>query len=63
MVDGLFDSMDMEPLVRFGVRLGGSETTLLISFFSSSFGVWGRVLVLVWGVDTLAVKKIMNKKT
>lgn len=61
MVDGLFDSIDMEPLVRFGVRLGGSETTLLINFFSNSFGVCGRVLVLVWGVDTLARRKIEKK--
>lgn len=55
VVDGLlFDSIDIEPLVRFGVRFGGSDTTLLISFFSSSFGVCGRDFVLVCGVAILS---------
>lgn len=64
VVDGLFDSTDMEPLVRFGVRFGGSPTTLLINFFSSSLGVCGRDLVLVCGVAILSAKydKIIRRK-
>lgn len=65
VVDGLFDSTDMEPLVRFGVRFGGSPTTLLINFFSSSLGVCGRDLVLVCGVAILSAKydkRIRRKK-
>lgn len=57
MVDGLlFDSIDIEPRVRFGTRFGASAgTALLINFFSKSFGVCGLVFVLLCGVAALTV--------
>lgn len=39
VVDGLFDSSDIEPRVLFGVLLGVSEeTSLTATFLSKSFG-------------------------
>lgn len=60
MVDGLlFDSFEMEPRVRFCPRFGCSGTILLANFLSNSFGVCGRVLVLVLcGVDALTIREI-----
>lgn len=57
VVDGLFDSTEIEPLVRFGVRFGSSFAALLMSFFSSSFGVCGRDLMLACGATFLAGDK------
>lgn len=66
VVDGLlFDSFEMEPRVRFGARFGISATVLFANFFSNSFGVCGRVLVLlVCGVDVLSapIKKFFFRE-
>lgn len=74
VVDGLlFDSFEMDPRVRFCPRCFGSEATgfLLINFFSNSFnsfGVCGRVLVLVlcgvaaFGAAPFQIKNKNRKK-
>lgn len=67
VVDGLlFDSFEIEPRVRFGPRFGSAAIILLVNFLSkslSSFGVCGRVLVLVLcGVDAFAVFQQTNKQ-
>lgn len=68
VVDGLlFDSFEMDPRVRFCPRFGSEATAfLLINFFSNSFnsfGVCGRVLVLVLcGVDAFAAAPIQTNK-
>lgn len=65
VVDGLFDSIDIDPRVRFGVRFSASAaTTLLINFFSNSFGVCGLVFVLLCGVAALTAYREtkQNKK-
>lgn len=63
VVDGLFDSIDIDPRVRFGVRFGTSAaTTLLINFFSISFGVCGLVFVLLCGVAALTAKRESKTK-
>lgn len=63
VVDGLlFDSFEIEPRVRFGARFGTSVVTLMANFFSSSFGVCGRVLaLLLCGVDAFAIEKKIEK--
>lgn len=63
VVDGLlFDSFEIEPRVRFGARFGTSVVTLA-NFFSSSFGVCGRVLtLLLCGVDAFTIEVKQQKK-
>lgn len=56
MVEGLFDSNDIEPLVRFGVRLGASES-FAVSFLSKSLTV-GVVLGNLVCVNDLSGTRI-----
>ena len=52
----------MEPRVRFCPRFGCSATILFGTFLSNSFGVCGRVLVLVLcGVEAFTAVQIHMK--